>query len=90
LAAPKQRDCFEKLGNCRIPMSDYRSVLFMKNLAMIAFFALMLVHILAGCASSGPSPEQRTREAEQELQAQRQQAEFRKGLPPVANPGQGQ
>jgi len=70
-------------------MSDYWLVLFMKNLATLAFFALILVHLLAGCASTGPSPEQKTREAEQQRDAEQQQAEFRKGLPPVSNPGQG-
>jgi uncharacterized lipoprotein len=64
-------------------------MLFIKNLATLAFLALMLVHLLAGCASD-PSPEQKTRELDQEREAERQQAEFRKGLPPVANPGQGQ
>jgi uncharacterized lipoprotein len=44
--------------------------------------------VLLGC-SSGPSPEQQAREADQQQEAERQQAEFRKGLPPVANPGQG-
>jgi PBP1b-binding outer membrane lipoprotein LpoB len=44
--------------------------------------------ILLGC-SSGPSPEQQAREADQERAAHQQQADFRKGLPPVANPGQG-
>ena len=45
--------------------------------------------VLYGCATGGPSPEQQTREAKQEKDAERQQAEFRKGLPPVSNPGQG-
>jgi uncharacterized lipoprotein len=52
-------------------------------LIMSGFFLLLL-----GC-SSGPSPEQQAREADEQRAAQRQQAEFRKGLPPVANPGQG-
>ena len=43
---------------------------------------------LVGC-SSGPSPEQQAREADEQRDAARQQAEFRKGLPPVANPGRG-
>jgi PBP1b-binding outer membrane lipoprotein LpoB len=55
----------------------------------ISFFVLLAsAFVLLGC-SSGPSPEQQAREADQERQAQRQQADFRKGLPPVANPGQG-
>jgi len=48
-----------------------------------------LIVVLSGCASSGPSPEQQTRDAAREEEAERQQAEFRKGLPPVSNPGQG-
>jgi hypothetical protein len=44
---------------------------------------------LLGCAGSGPSPEQQAREADQQREAERQQAEFRKSLPPVNNPGQG-
>jgi uncharacterized lipoprotein len=48
-----------------------------------AFFLFLL-----GC-SSGPSPEQQAREADEQREASRQQAEFRKGLPPVANPGRG-
>jgi len=48
-----------------------------------------LVAVLVGCASPGPSPEQQAREAEQQREAERQQAEFRKSLPPVSNPGQG-
>jgi uncharacterized lipoprotein len=70
-------------------MSDYRLMLFIKNPATLAFLALMLVHLLAGCAP-GPSPEQQVREADQQREAERQQAEFRKGLPPVANPGRDQ
>jgi len=61
---------------------------------MIKFVAPVLLIsaiavVLTGCASPAPSPEQQTREAEQQKQAERQQAEFRKGLPPVTNPGQG-
>jgi uncharacterized lipoprotein len=44
--------------------------------------------LFVGC-SSGPSPEQQAREADQQRDAERQQADFRKGLPPVANPGRG-
>jgi uncharacterized lipoprotein len=58
----------------------------MKQLSFLVLLASAFV--LLGC-SSGPSPEQQAREADQEREAQRQQAEFRKGLPPVANPGQG-
>lgn len=60
----------------------------MKNLRVFALLAAVLISFLPAC-SSGPSPEQQTREADQENEAHRQQAEFRKGLPPVANPGQG-
>jgi uncharacterized lipoprotein len=48
-----------------------------------AFFLL-----LVGC-SSGPSPEQQARDADEQRESARQQAEFRKSLPPVANPGRG-
>jgi uncharacterized lipoprotein len=60
----------------------------MKLLSLLVVIASTCVLFLHGC-SSGPSPEQKAREADQEKEAQRQQAEFRKGLPPVANPGQG-
>jgi predicted small lipoprotein YifL len=48
-----------------------------------------LLIALIGCAGPGPSPEQQAREADQQKEAERQQKEFRKSLPPVANPGQG-
>jgi uncharacterized lipoprotein len=55
----------------------------------ISFLVLLVsAFVLLGC-SSGPSPEQQAREADQQRDAERQQAEFRKGLPPVANPGRG-
>ncbi|HEY7001278.1 MAG TPA: hypothetical protein VH330_06020 [Candidatus Udaeobacter sp.] len=60
----------------------------MKDLRVFALLTSFLVALLAGC-SSGPSPEQQAREADQERDAHREQAEFRKGLPPVSNPGQG-
>jgi uncharacterized lipoprotein len=60
----------------------------MKKLATTMLLIPVLIIVLSGCAS-GPSPEQQARETDQEREAQRQQAEFRKGLPPVANPGQG-
>jgi uncharacterized lipoprotein len=60
----------------------------MKQLSILVLFASALVLFLLGC-SSGPSPEQQAREADQQREAEGQQAEFRKGLPPVANPGQG-
>ena len=55
---------------------------------MLLSLVPVLFLILLGC-SSGPSPEQQAREADQEKEAQRQQADFRKTLPAVANPGQG-
>ena len=55
---------------------------------MLLSLVPVLFLILLGC-SSGPSPEQQAREADQEKEAHRQQADFRKTLPPVANPGQG-
>jgi len=58
----------------------------MKQISFLALLALALV--LLGC-SSGPSPEQQAREAAQQRDAERQQADFRKSLPPVANPGRG-
>ena len=58
----------------------------MKQLPFFVLLAAVLFLFLFGC-SSGPSPEQQTREADEQRDAQRQQAEFRKGLPPVANPG---
>ena len=48
-----------------------------------------LLVALLGCAGPGPSPEQQAREADQQKEAERQQKEFRKSLPPVSNPGQG-
>ncbi|HWH91505.1 MAG TPA: hypothetical protein VNV64_06885 [Candidatus Binatia bacterium] len=60
----------------------------MKPLSIFVLLASAFFLFLAGC-SSGPSPEQQAREADQQRDAQLQQAEFRKGLPPVANPGRG-
>jgi predicted small lipoprotein YifL len=48
-----------------------------------------LLLTLIGCGSPGPSPEQQAHDADQQREAERQQAEFRKSLPPVKNPGQG-
>ena len=61
----------------------------MKKLATAVLLIPALIVVLSGCGTSGPSPEQKTREAQQQQDAERQQAEFRKGLPPVSNPGQG-
>ena len=60
----------------------------MKKVVILLPLVPVLFLILLGC-SSGPSPEQQAREADQEKEVQRQQADFRKTLPPVANPGQG-
>ena len=61
----------------------------MKKVLTKSFLILTLLIALLGCAGSGPSPEQQAREADQQKEAERQQAEFRKSLPPVSNPGQG-
>jgi PBP1b-binding outer membrane lipoprotein LpoB len=61
----------------------------MKKLATTVLLIPALIFIISGCAAPTPSPEQQTREAEHQREAERQQAEFRKGLPPVSNPGQG-
>jgi predicted small lipoprotein YifL len=61
----------------------------MKKLLTKSFLILTLLIALSGCAGSGPSPEQQAREADQQKEAERQQKEFRKSLPPVSNPGQG-
>jgi predicted small lipoprotein YifL len=63
----------------------------MKKLLTRSILISTLLIALIGCSSPGPSPspEQQTREAEQQKEAERQQKEFRKSLPPVANPGQG-
>ncbi len=60
----------------------------MKQLSILVLLASAFFLFLVGC-SSGPSPEQQAREADEQMEASRQQAEFRKGLPPVANPGRG-
>jgi len=61
----------------------------MKKLLTRSILFSTLLSTLLGCAGSGPSPEQQAREAQQQQEAERQQAEFRKSLPPVSNPGQG-
>ena len=60
----------------------------MKQLPFFVLLASAFFLFLLGC-SSGPSPEQQVRDADQQKDAEQQQAEFRKGLPPVANPGRG-
>jgi predicted small lipoprotein YifL len=78
-------------GGCRVDRSDYRPIpiFHMKKLLTRSILISMLLFALLGCASSGPSPEQLSRESEQQKEAERQQKEFRKSLPPVSNPGQG-
>jgi hypothetical protein len=68
-----------------IVLSRFSSMekLFTKSILISA----LLISLL-GCAGA-PSPEQQARDADQQKEAERQQAEFRKSLPPVANPGQG-
>jgi len=61
----------------------------MKKLLSGSILISTLLIVFLGCASSGPSPEQQARELDQQKEAERQQAEFRKSLPPVSNPGQG-
>ncbi len=55
-----------------------------KSILISAFLVTLL-----GCAGPTPSPEQQAREADEQRDAELQQKEFRKSLPPVANPGQG-
>jgi predicted small lipoprotein YifL len=61
----------------------------MRKFAATLLLVSAIAAVLTGCGTPGPSPEQQTREAEQQKEAERQQAEFRKGLPPVSNPGRG-
>jgi predicted small lipoprotein YifL len=61
----------------------------MKKLLFKSILILTLFIALLGCAGPAPSPEQQARDADQQKEAERQQKEFRKSLPPVGNPGQG-
>ena len=61
----------------------------MKKLLTKSILISTLLIALLGCAGPGPSPEQQTRDSDQQKEAERQQKEFRKSLPPVSNPGQG-
>ena len=65
-------------------------ILSMKKLRVLVLLGSTWVIFLSGCASPGPSPEAQAREQEEQREAERQQAEFRKSLPPVTNPGRGQ
>jgi hypothetical protein len=60
----------------------------MKRLAIFMFLIPGLTLVFVGCANQGPDPEQTSREAQQRLEAERQQSEFRKGLPPESIPSQ--
>ena len=79
------------LGGCRVDRADYRLVpiLRMRKLLTRSILISMLLITLLGCGTPGPSPEQQVREADQQREAEQQQKEFRKSLPPVSNPGQG-
>jgi predicted small lipoprotein YifL len=66
----------------------FLSLIRMKKISAVTLLVSTLFALL-GCGTPGPSPEQQAREAEQQRSAERQQADFRKGLPPVSNPGQG-
>jgi len=78
----------DSLDSCRANQLDY-SASIMRNLAITVALTALTIVVLSGCAAPAPSPEQQTRQADQQRDAERQQAEFRKGLPPVSNPGQG-
>jgi hypothetical protein len=60
----------------------------MKKLATFMLLIPTLTLVFFGCANQGPDPEQQSREAQQRREAEREQAEFRKGLPPESNPSQ--
>jgi hypothetical protein len=60
----------------------------MKKLVIFMFLIPGLTLVFFGCGSPGPDPEQSSREAQQRREADRQQAEFRKGLPPEGIPSQ--
>ena len=60
----------------------------MKNLVTFMFLIPVLAFVFLSCSSPGPDPEQASREAQQRREAERQQAEFRKGLPPEGAPSQ--
>jgi predicted small lipoprotein YifL len=61
----------------------------MKKLLTRSILISTLLVALIACSSPGPSSEQQARDVDQQKEAERQQKEFRKSLPPVANPGQG-
>jgi hypothetical protein len=61
----------------------------MKKLLTRSILISAFLIALQGCAGPSPSPEQQARDSDQQREADRQQKEFRKSLPPVSNPGQG-
>jgi len=79
------------VGGCPLDRSEYRPVPIshMKKLLTRSILISTLLMALLGCAGPAPSPEQQARDADQQREAERQQKEFRKSLPPVSNPGQG-
>jgi hypothetical protein len=60
----------------------------MKKLGVFMFLIPTLTLVFFGCANQNPDPEQTSREAQQQRDAERKQAEFRKGLPPESVPSQ--
>ena len=62
----------------------------MRKPRVFILLASSCIVLLAGCTSPGPSPEEQATSLERQEEAERQQAAFRKSLPPVANPGRGQ
>ena len=84
------RDFETNWDDCPIAEPDYGLPPFMKTLPILGLLACAFVLFLSGCASQGPSPEAQVRELDQQKEAERQQADFRKSLPPVSNPGRGQ
>jgi hypothetical protein len=70
--------------------SCYVSFPIMKKLVVVIIFASALSVFLGGCAAPGPSPEEITKQQQEEEKSDREQAVFRQSLPPVSNPGRGQ
>jgi len=60
----------------------------MKKLGVFMFLIPGLTLVFFGCANQNPDPEQSSRETQQQREAERKQAEFRKGLPPESVPSQ--
>jgi hypothetical protein len=82
---------FHRREGCRLDRSGYRPVPIFRMRKLLTRSTLISMFLIAllGCAGPGPSPEQQARESDQQKEAERQQKEFRKSLPPVNNPGQG-